>query len=214
MNNSEYCVQVFAKAPIDGFCKTRLGAGIGAKNATAIHEKMIADTLSRVSNNETNLAVQLWCKPDVTHDFFQEQISKHNIESYQQKGDSLGAIMEHASWSAFKFGYKAILQIGTDCPDLDNSYIAQAIEKLESNDIVIGPAIDGGYVLLAQKKYYPEVFSDIEWGTSLVLTQLVNNIEDIGLNYTLLSALNDIDTIDDFKKTTPPNEVRQLFKTL
>ena len=200
MNNVECCVQIFTKAPIEGFCKTRLGAGIGAKNATVLHAKMVAYTLSRVSNIEIDNVIQLWCKPDVTHNFFQELISKHNIESYQQEGNSLGDIMAHASRNAFDSGYKATLQIGTDCPDLDESYLMQVIEKLASYDIVIGPATDGGYVLLAQKRYYPEMFNNIEWGTSLVLTKLIHNIEDIGLSYILLSPLNDIDTIDDLQR--------------
>src|SRR5210317_1479151 len=112
MNIQECCVQVFAKAPIEGFCKTRLGAGIGAKKATELHAKMIADTLSRLSNNVTNHVIQLWCKPDVTHNFFQEQVSKYNIESFQQTGNSLGNIMRYASKIAFNSGYQATLQIG------------------------------------------------------------------------------------------------------
>ena len=90
-----------------------------------------------------------------------------------------------------------IIQIGTDCPELDERYINEAKEKLKKYDIVIGPASDGGYTLLAQKKYHGELYTSIQWGTSSVLTQLVSNIDKTGLDYYLLKTLSDIDTNDD-----------------
>ena len=198
MNDNNYCIQVFAKAPIEGYCKTRLGNDIGAKKATELHAQMINDTLSRISVvDEVSHDIQLWCMPDITHVYFHQMMSNYNIVSYQQIGDTLGDIMMHAASEALNNSYKAIIQIGTDCPGVTGSYLTHAKENFASYDIVIGPATDGGYVLLAQKMFYPNLFNNIKWGTSSVLTQLINNIEKIGLSYIQLSALTDIDTVED-----------------
>ena len=69
--------------------------------------------------------------------------------------------MSNAANTAFANGYKAVFQIGTDCPDLNSEYLAQALENMVMFDIVLGPATDGGYVLLAQKARHDQLYKDI-----------------------------------------------------
>ena len=197
MANSNTIIQVFAKAPIEGFCKTRLAKDIGDKQATAYHARMAEDTLSGLMGNHD---VQLWCKPSKEHSFFQEMKTKYPVSTFDQKGESLGIIMDNAAHMAFKDNTTTIIQMGTDCPQLDQNYIEQALEALDKADIVIGPADDGGYVLLAQQKHYDDLYKDIEWGSSVVLEQLTGNIKAMGLSYTLLNTLRDVDTAEDLQQ--------------
>lgn len=197
MNNKKYCIQVFAKAPVEGYCKTRLATGIGEIQATLLHSKMINDTLLRICDKQPGNDVQLWCKPDMSHLYFQKMSMEHPIELHEQDGNSLGNIMDNAAHAVFNAGYKACVQIGTDCPDLEQTYIKNALAALNLNDIVIGPANDGGYVLLAQKQYQPGLYNDINWGTSSVLMELIQNLNNLGLSYALLNKMQDIDTADD-----------------
>lgn len=193
----KYHIQVFARAPIAGFCKTRLAKELGIKQATAFHAEMVDDTLSRLTPGNN---VQLWCKPDKQHAFFQKMCEKYPVITFNQQGDSLGVIMDNAAKSAFMNDASAVIQVGTDCPLLDQQYINQAEHALDEVDIVIGPAADGGYVLLAQKNYHKDLYRGITWGSSAVLQQLIENVKRQQLSFMLLETLFDIDTVDDMKR--------------
>ena len=197
MLNGQYIIQVFAKAPIEGYCKTRLAKEIGHKQATAYHARMVDDTLYRLARYQN---VQFWCKPGADCPFFQDMVAKYHVSTYDQQGKSLGDIMDQAARVGFNSYATAIVQVGTDCPQLDQTYIEHSLAALVYLDIVIGPADDGGYVLLAQKQYHNGLYDDIEWGTSLVLQQLSANIKKLGLSFTLLDTLTDIDTAEDLKR--------------
>jgi rSAM/selenodomain-associated transferase 1 len=92
---------------------------------------------------------------------------------------------------------KAVI-IGSDCPGLTTLIINDAFAVLETNDIVLGPANDGGYYLLGCKKVYPALFEGIAWSTPYVLGQTIEKIENENLSYRLLDHLTDIDTLQDW----------------
>lgn len=197
MSDTNYIIQVFAKAPIEGYCKTRLAKEIGLKQATYYHSIMVDDTLSRLVLNHN---VQLWCKPGAKYPFFQDMVAKYHVTTFDQKGESLGGIMDNAARVAFNSNASVIVQVGTDCPQLDQNYVERSLAILADVDIVVGPAYDGGYVLLAQKQYHDGLYNNIEWGTSLVLQQLSGNIKKLGLSFSLLDTLTDIDNAEDLKR--------------
>ena len=95
----------------------------------------------------------------------------------------------------FKKKYEKVVLIGSDLFDLEESHIYEAFEKLEKNEAVIGPALDGGYYLLGLKKNYPEIFINKNWGTSSVRKDTIKNLEKVNVH--LLPMLNDIDVIED-----------------
>lgn len=91
-----------------------------------------------------------------------------------------------------------VVLVGSDCPALDASYIEQAINALDENndqlaDVVIGPADDGGYVLIAMNKAYLSLFDNIEWGSGRVFAQTLAAAKQLGLRLTVLKSLADID---------------------
>jgi len=89
--------------------------------------------------------------------------------------------------------------MGTDCPDIDGATIVHALKMLNANDLVIGPAEDGGYYLLGLKHPTPELFKDIDWGTDKVLAQTEAKAKQHNLNIACLHTLNDIDTPADLE---------------
>lgn len=101
-----------------------------------------------------------------------------------------------------EFKYKErksiVVLVGSDCPALDTNYIEQAINALDDNndqlaDVVIGPADDGGYVLIAMNKAYLSLFDNIEWGSGRVFAQTLATVKQLGLRLTVLKSLADID---------------------
>ena len=87
--------------------------------------------------------------------------------------------------------------IGTDCPGLRASHLAGAFAALETADVVLGPATDGGYYLLGLRQPQPELFRNKAWSTDSVLADTVADARRLGLRVALLPELRDVDDVDD-----------------
>jgi hypothetical protein len=129
-----------------------------------------------------------------------------------QEGDDLGERMLHAFKKVFDFGCKRVSIIGSDCYELRPEILHQSFEELESNQIVIGPATDGGYYLLGMSSLYSQLFTNIEWGTSNVLEDTLAIVQQLQLACFELAALNDIDTMDDLLKTDILTELEEQME--
>ncbi|MCK5877400.1 MAG: TIGR04282 family arsenosugar biosynthesis glycosyltransferase [Candidatus Marithrix sp.] len=184
-------LQIFAKAPIAGKTKTRLIKVLGEQGAADLHKKLVIYCLQKFSQV---FSVQLWCYPDELHPFFSECKAKFNLSLHQQHGKDLGERMATALASTAP--YPTIL-IGTDCPDLTVTMIKDAFIVLQQYSVVLGPAEDGGYVLIGMQQQLPELFVDIPWGSSLVLEKTRSQLRNLQLSWSELPTQRDIDRPDD-----------------
>jgi hypothetical protein len=99
------------------------------------------------------------------------------------------------------------LLIGTDCPELTPRLLQEALERLAENDLVLGPARDGGYYLIGLKAPQPGLFPpDMPWGTDRVLNKTLEAAARQGLQVALLETLGDIDRPEDLAGLTPDPE--------
>ena len=193
---SDAVVLIVAKAPVAGQVNTRLIPDIGVEAATALQFELIQSRLE--SLNETKLCeTQLWCAPDVHHPFFQQCQSQYNIELHKQSGDDLGVRMSSAIEQSLK-KFKRVVLVGTDAPSLSCEHIETAIEQLENHDVVIGPAEDGGYVLIGMSQHSDAVFQVVEWGTDQVLDETRAKIQENKLSCFELEPCWDIDRVEDY----------------
>lgn len=190
---------VFAKAPIPGEVNTRLIPDLGVEVATDLQAELIDCRLK--SFMQSNLCeLQLWCSPDVSHDFFKKCKAQYSIPLYNQKGNDLGTRMSHAIKACLE-EFKHVVLIGTDAPALDIKQIEEAIESLCSNDaIVLVPAEDGGYVLIGMNQHHQEVFLSVPWGTDRVLRKTRGNVIALGLKLNELELCWDIDRVEDYDR--------------
>ena len=99
----------------------------------------------------------------------------------------------------FAEGAQQVVLIGSDIPGIDHSYLQRAFQLLACHDLVIGPALDGGYCLIGFtcQGFTPAVFSSISWSTEQVLDQSLARATNAGLSVGLLPVLRDIDTLED-----------------
>ncbi len=184
---------IFTRNPELGKVKTRLAKSVGDKTALEIYQFLLAKTKEVTRDLSCDKAV-----------YYSEKIAKDDIwdrNTYEKKmqfGIDLGTKMKNAFETGFENKYEKVLVIGSDLYDLEPSHINEAFEKLTDNDVVIGPALDGGYYLLGLKNSYPEIFKNKNWGTSSVLKDTLTDLEKVDVH--LLGALNDVDVIDDIKK--------------
>jgi rSAM/selenodomain-associated transferase 1 len=109
--------------------------------------------------------------------------------------------MHHAFCAEFNKDYSSIVMIGTDCPDLEEENITEAFELLKSNQLVLGPAHDGGYYLIGLSSPREELFSGIEWSTSSVFEKTLEIAKIAQLSAGILPTKQDIDTFDDLKSS-------------
>ena len=192
------CIAMLARAPVLGKVKTRLIPALGEQGALDMHLHLMCRQIEVLNtlSNEMRCNSQLWVDQDIEHPEFK----KFNGEMKLQQGNDLGEKMYHAGQAVLR-EFSRVLIIGSDCPGLDEAYLEQALQTLEDEetDIVIGPALDGGYVLIAMKQACKEIFQDIDWGTEQVLQQTLDKCHSNGLRLVRLSPLRDIDTAEDLK---------------
>lgn len=114
----------------------------------------------------------------------------------QGEGD-LGDRLHRAFVQAFAQGARQVVAIGADCPGLGPALFAQAFAALAREDLVLGPAMDGGYYLIGLNQPAPALFSDIPWGSDGVLAATLKQAEGLHLSIHLLEPLADVDRPED-----------------
>ncbi|GAA0891360.1 TIGR04282 family arsenosugar biosynthesis glycosyltransferase [Fulvivirga kasyanovii] len=187
---------IFVKNPEPGKVKTRLAKTIGDEAALAVYLKLLTNTHQTVDGLECDKAVYYSEYVDSEDNWENSRYQKH-----LQKGDDLGQRMFNAIHEAFVSGYNSVCLIGSDIYGLTQNIITQAFNKLEINDVVLGPAEDGGYYLIGMNKPYSGVFQVPQWSTSTVLSDTIKLIEDQGLTFDKTQTLKDIDRAEDLKGT-------------
>jgi len=185
-------LMIFTRNPELGKVKTRLAKTIGNQKALEVY-KFLLDKTKEVTQQVTADKAVYYSVKIRENDIWDATV----FEKHQQKGDDLGARMQHAFEEGFKAGYEKIAIIGSDLYDLTPEHTEEAFQLLNSNNVVIGPAEDGGYYLLASKKVYPEIFKNKDWGNSTVRATTLADLQE--QNVFLLPMLNDVDVFEDIK---------------
>lgn len=183
-------IAVFAKVPQPGAVKTRLIPVLGAEGAAALHARLIERTLA-TARAVQDASVCLWLAGNANDHAWPADVLRA-----AQQGADLGAKMAHAFLVTLARASACVL-IGTDCPALRPTHVRRAFTELEGNDVVVIPAEDGGYVLIALNSPQPQLFEDIEWGGPTVMQATRARIEASGLRAVYLPALPDLDTPAD-----------------
>lgn len=186
-------IAVFAKVPQPGAVKTRLIPVLGAEGAAALHARLIERTLATV-RAVRDASICLWLAGAGA-----DRTWPGDLRREKQHGADLGARMAHAFLVTLARARACVL-VGTDCPALQPAHVLGAFEELEGNDVVVIPAEDGGYVLIALKSPQPQLFEDIAWGGSTVMQATRARIETSGLRAAILPALPDLDTPADLAR--------------
>ncbi len=190
---------IFAKAPIPGRVKTRLAGRLGPRGAAALYEKLLRRTLA-IADAARLCPIELWCAPDARHGFFIACRRDYGLRLRRQCGDDLGRRMNHALSQTLNQGGPAVV-IGGDCASLGGAELREAFQQLAAGSTaVLGPAADGGYVLIGLNRAAPALFRNIAWGTSTVLDATRRRLRRAGLNWAELPTGWDVDTPADLRR--------------
>jgi len=185
---------VFVRAPRLGSVKTRIAQTAGAERACAIYREMVGTVLQNIA---TIRDVQLSFAPDDAAPEIQPWL-REGWSAIDQGGGDLGERLQRAFEGAFSRGAERVVIIGSDCPEAKSSDVRVAWKELKSHDVVVGPAVDGGYWLIGLRMQQPELFCGIAWSSDQVLGQTLARAKTLGLRIQLLRILTDIDTEADW----------------
>ena len=191
MNHKNLLI-IFTRNPVLGKVKTRLAKTVGDKTALDIYTFLLKKTKEITLDSPCDKVV-----------YYSEKIIKNDIwncNSFRKEvqfGEDLGAKMKNSFYDAFENNYRKVVLIGSDIYDLESYHINEAFKKLETNDVVMGPALDCGYYLIGLKKMHPKIFDNKKWGSSTVRKDTLKNLEKVDVH--LLPILNDVDVIEDIE---------------
>lgn len=189
-------ILIFAKAPILGQVKTRLIPALGEQGALDLYRQCLCQVVKQRCQAEI-APVVLYCAPDSQHSIFQQLSKQYSLTLQQQHGDDLGERMSHAVRQSLYEAERVILT-GVDAPSLTNADIQQGIQCLQqSNDMVMSPAEDGGYVMLGMRQHHTDLFSNIPWGTEQVADITRQRCNGLKRNLLELATRWDIDRPED-----------------
>lgn len=201
----------FAKAPVAGRVKTRMISALSPKQSVELHCQLTEHCLDALLQTE-GIDVQLWVGDQPEHGFFQAlKKSRPQITVSEQQGHDLGERM-YAMFAQMLERYDRVVLVGSDCPFIDSKYLHSAFSALESAPVVIGPATDGGYVLIGLSRLDRQLFAGIDWGSSRVLNQTRRVLEGLKWPSIELPALPDIDRPEDLKRLAEVPGQQDKFK--
>ncbi|WP_452225061.1 TIGR04282 family arsenosugar biosynthesis glycosyltransferase [Lacinutrix chionoecetis] len=197
---SKNLIITFTRNPELGKCKTRLAKTVGDEAALRVYKYLLQHTEQVIKQVDADKAV-----------YYSVKIRENDIwdasvfQKYQQVGKDLGERMHKAFENGFNAGYKKIIIVGSDLFHLETKHIKQAFNALDEDDIVIGPAQDGGYYLLGMTTMHAAVFKNKNWGTDTVLFDTVQDLKKEQIH--LLETLNDIDLYEDLEYIEPLQKI-------
>ena len=197
---------IFAKNPELGKTKTRLAKTLGDEVALAVYFKLI----NRLQEVTARLSVD---RAVYYSSFIDKEDSWDNAVYGKQcqKGNSLGDKMHNAIQEGLDKGYQEVVLVGTDIYSLTNSIIMDGFQKLSSSDVVIGPAVDGGYYLIGMKKPHQSIFRLDEWSHSQVFSETLELLKEAKLSFSETVILNDIDEEADLEGTDLELLIKKSF---
>jgi len=186
---------ILLKAPRVGWVKTRLAAAIGHPGATAVYRRLAACVFRNLCEWP---CVELRHAPDDAGGELRDWQRPGWTLAPQGDGD-LGDRLARAFAEHFQAGARKVVILGADCPDVNLADVAAAVEALETADVVLGPALDGGYWLVGLREPQPDLFRDIAWSTGQVRVQTEIRAAQAGLSLARLRTLSDVDTEEDWR---------------
>ncbi len=215
----------FTRSPEGDGVKTRLSPVLNNEQRLSLHQAMTQRAFQQaffsyadkvivaVDGNRQNAFFDT-LYANIIEDVDDFALKNKTYQVVGQQGDNLGQKMFFAAQHEKQSNVSdsAIILIGSDCPFISSEYLNTAIESLASFPVVIGPANDGGYVLLGMREITPSLFNHISWGSGQVLEETCKVLMDEKILYKELDVLNDIDRPEDLALLSRFSETNNYFK--
>lgn len=189
-------VAVFVKAPVPGHVKTRLAVEVGVHTAAQLYRSLGRRVVAACVRGGHKTVV--WFAPLGARQAVRDWLNGLGVAAFRaQPSGALGTRLAAAFRQHFQEEERRVIVIGSDCPGVDSCLVSQALAALNHHELVVGPALDGGYYLIGLRAPAPQLFRGIDWSTEAVLRQTLARARELGLSAALLPTLRDVDTASD-----------------
>lgn len=190
-------IQVYLKAPRPGTVKTRLAHTLGDEEACRIYMQLVKRQLAALPP-AADVAIH-FAPADAAAEIHQAFAGQYPL--VPQCAGNLGDRLANGIARAFQQGAASVCVIGADCPDLHAHHFQQTEALLQAGaELVVGPARDGGYYLLAVNRFMPMLFQEIPWSSPHTLAATLAAAEKMKLKVAQLQLLDDVDFIGDWQR--------------
>lgn len=186
-----HSLTIFARPPVAGRVKTRLVPALPARLAAALYAGLLVDTLAAAAGSRADERVIAWSETEGAPG------PPKRFTAIAQAAGDLGARLEDAFARAFAGGATRAVVVGSDAPGLRAADLDAAFDALEHADLVLGPAVDGGYWLVGLTRAQPTLFRDVPWSTADVLAATQRQAAAAKLRVAMLRTLADVDEPGD-----------------
>jgi rSAM/selenodomain-associated transferase 1 len=189
-------VVVMAKAPREGFVKTRLTGAYRTCDVVQLSECMLRDTLALVQPLRP-VHVAVMCPSEDVADIAARLPA--GIDVVGQRGSGLAAALVSA-FECFVPDFRRVIALDSDSPHLPLAILESAFDRLETNDLVVGPTEDGGYYLVGASATHPRLFDPAPLGTRNARDALLGNARARGLSVAFTEPWYDVDVPADLRR--------------
>lgn len=190
---------LFTRYPEPGRTKTRLIPALGAQGAAALQRRMSEAVVAHMTEFAAGYPVNLEIRYAGGNQEDMEAWLSDDIPCISQGEGNLGDRLRRTFDQAFAHGDRRVVILGADCPTLSPALFSQAFAALDHQEMVIGPAMDGGYYLIGLNRPAPSLFENIPWGSGEVLSATLKQAQDMALSINTLKPLADVDRPEDLR---------------
>jgi len=190
------CLVVFCKRPALFHGKQRLAQTIGAKQALKFAQAFLDCALEDARAWPGPVVLSPASSGDVS---WAKTLLDRDCRIVAQPQGGLGQRLWDIDRTLRREGHRKVIFIGTDAPALTPMHYAQARAALDTADIVLGPAADGGVTIMGARTPWPD-FRLLPWGTSELGQALDALCRRHGHSTQALSPSYDIDVEADLSR--------------
>jgi rSAM/selenodomain-associated transferase 1 len=202
---------LFAKFPEPGKVKKKIGKVIGMEGSARLCKAFIQDIIAKNEDKDYDLYLSF-----IGHEHKERYRDLFpNAILYVQRGTNLSENMQF-TFEDLLDDYEKVIILSSDVPNVGPETVTRALNALESYDVVIGPAEDGGYYLIGMKNPH-NIFEDLPWGKENLLEHQMAVLKNKKLSFVFLEKMPDVDDIEElkhFKKTLKKEDAPKTYEVL
>lgn len=186
---------IVCKTPMAGESKTRLTPLLRPEECAQLSACFIADlaqTIQALTADGDVIGYAVYTPKG--SEAALRQLLPPEFELLPQYEGDFGARLEKGIEELTALGHAGAILINSDSPTLPRHILRAAVDAVRSADqVVLGPAMDGGYTLIGLSRPHPHLFTRIPWSTGAVLESTLERARDIDLPVVILDAWYDVD---------------------